>query len=107
MGEATLCAVYPDARNQFAHPELAAEGLDEHAVSEVWLAGSPTLNTWIDVTDFFERKLEALSCHGSQISHHDPESFGHRLRTWGAAQASAGGLPKGRMAEGFQRISTG
>jgi len=25
-GEAALCAVYPDARNSFAHPELAVEG---------------------------------------------------------------------------------
>ena len=34
VGEAAMCAVYPDARNQFAHPELLAEeGLDAHTVS--------------------------------------------------------------------------
>jgi len=37
-GEAALCAVYPDARNPFAHPELLAdEGLEPHTVGEVWL----------------------------------------------------------------------
>jgi LmbE family N-acetylglucosaminyl deacetylase len=34
-GEATICAVYPDARNPFAFPELMAEGLEPHVVSEV------------------------------------------------------------------------
>src|SRR3954471_8080228 len=36
-GEATLCAVYPDGRNPFAHPELAAEGLEAWTVPEVWM----------------------------------------------------------------------
>ena len=40
IGEATLCAVYPDARNPFAHPELLAEeGLEAWAVPEVWMTG--------------------------------------------------------------------
>ena len=35
-GEATLCAVYPDARNEFAHESLLAdEGLEPHSVPEV------------------------------------------------------------------------
>ena len=38
-GEATIAAVYPDARNPHAHPELLAEGLDPHSVSEVWGVG--------------------------------------------------------------------
>src|SRR3954449_808135 len=37
--EATLCAVYPDARNPFAHPELAQEGWDAWPVPEVWIMG--------------------------------------------------------------------
>jgi len=39
-GEAALCAVYPDARNPYAHPELLAEGLEAHTVPEVWVASS-------------------------------------------------------------------
>src|SRR5581483_11435313 len=42
VGEATLCAVYPDARNPFAFPELAADGYEPHLVDEVWMMASPT-----------------------------------------------------------------
>lgn len=107
VGEATLCAVYPDARNQFAHPELLAEGWGEHTVQEVWLAGGPSENVFIDVTDTFERKLQALACHRSQVSHHEPVAFEERLRSWGRVKATAAGLPEGRLAEGFQRVPTG
>ncbi|MHB8452379.1 MAG: PIG-L deacetylase family protein, partial [Mycobacteriales bacterium] len=48
-GEAALCAVYPDARNPFAHPELLAEeGLDPWIVPEVWLMGSPDADHYVD-----------------------------------------------------------
>ncbi len=107
VGEATMCAVYPDARNQFAHPELLEEGWPEHSVQEVWIAGGPSENVFVDVTDTFERKLQALACHLSQISHHDPAAFEERLRSWGQAKAAAAGWPQGRMAEGFQRVNTG
>ena len=41
-GEAALCAVYPDARNPFAHPELLADGFAEWSVGEVWINAAPT-----------------------------------------------------------------
>ena len=106
VGEATLCAVYPDARNQFAHPELLAEGLGEHAVAEVWMAGGPNPNVWVDITDTFSRKLDALACHVSQVSRHEPVAFAERLRSGAAAQAGLAGWAEGRLAEGFRRIST-
>ena len=39
VGEATLSAVYPDARNPRAFRDLLEEGLDAHKVREVWLPG--------------------------------------------------------------------
>src|SRR5256714_9788962 len=36
-GEAAICAVYPDARNEFAFPELMEEGYQPHAVPEMWI----------------------------------------------------------------------
>jgi LmbE family N-acetylglucosaminyl deacetylase len=103
-GEATLCAVYPDARNPFAHPELAAEGLEAHTVPEVWVQGGKAPNRWIDITDVMDRKVAALLCHVSQMT--DPDGIGERMRMWGAANAAAGGLPEGRQAEGYQIINT-
>src|SRR4051812_21966374 len=36
-GEATVCAVYPDARNPFAHSALLADGFEAWTVSELWI----------------------------------------------------------------------
>jgi len=105
-GEATVCAVYPDARNPFAHPELLAdEGLEAWTVAEVWMMGGPQPNHYVDVTDTFDRKVAALRAHASQTSHMtDLEGM---LRGWNAANATAGGLPEGRLAESFHVIATG
>jgi LmbE family N-acetylglucosaminyl deacetylase len=104
VGEASMCAVYPDSRNPFAFPELAAEGFDAHIVDEVWAMGTPANDTYVDVTDTFDRKVAALRRHVSQTGHiEDLASF---LRGWLAANAAAGGLPEGRLAEGFRRIDT-
>jgi LmbE family N-acetylglucosaminyl deacetylase len=106
LGEATLCAVYPDARNPFAHPELLAEeGLAAWTVPEVWLMGGPQPDHYVDVTDTFGRKLEALRAHASQTGHMG-DRLETMLRTWHAANALAGGLPDGRLAEAYQILST-
>ena len=107
VGEATLCAVYPDARNPFAHPELLDEGLAEHVVREVWLTGGPGADAWVDITAHFDRKIEALYCHASQVSHHEPVAFRERLRSWAELSAGAAGWTPDRLAEGFRRVSTG
>jgi LmbE family N-acetylglucosaminyl deacetylase len=106
VGEATLCAVYPDARNPFAHPELAEAGLEAHTVAEVWIAGGPAANVWIDITEVFDQKLAALHCHRSQVSHHDPERFTEMMRSWGDRLARNGGLEEGRLAEAYRRLDT-
>jgi LmbE family N-acetylglucosaminyl deacetylase len=50
--EAALSAVFPDARNPFAHPELLdQEGLAPWEVGEVWLMGTPTPNHYVDPTE--------------------------------------------------------
>ena len=68
VGSAALDAVYPDARNQFAFPELLAEEkLEPWTVREVWISGTATPNHYVDITDTFERKLAALRSHASQI----------------------------------------
>jgi len=104
-GEATLCAVYPDARNPFAHPDLLDdEGLEPWVVEEVWLMAAATPDRFVDITDAFDRKLEALRSHVSQ--HPDPDSLEELLRGWSTMIAKAAGLPEGRLAEGFQRVAT-
>ena len=72
VGESTLRAVYPDARNPFAFPELLGdEGLEAWTVSEVWLGASPRADHAVDVTDVAELKFAALKSHVSQVGHRD------------------------------------
>jgi LmbE family N-acetylglucosaminyl deacetylase len=102
VGAAALAAVYPDARNPFAFPELGAEGLEAHVVREIWLMAHPAADHWVDVTPVFDRKLEALLCHVSQ--HPDPAGLPDRLRAWMGDTARAAGFADGALAEGFFTI---
>lgn len=107
VGEAALCAVYPDARNPFAHPELLAqEGLQAHTVPEVWvLSANDRADHYIDITGTFDRKIAALRAHTSQTAH--MTDLEDRMRGWGTMQARAAGLPEGRLAEGYLVLDTG
>jgi LmbE family N-acetylglucosaminyl deacetylase len=102
-GEATLRAVYPDSRNPHAFPELVREGLAPHSVTTVWMGGSNP-NMVVDVTEQFPRKIAALRRHVSQVG--DGEGLDERLKEWLKRTAKESGLPKGRLAEGFRRITT-
>jgi LmbE family N-acetylglucosaminyl deacetylase len=105
IGEATLQAVYPDARNQFAFPELLAdEGLEPHAVPQVWLFGGPGTDHAVDVTEHLEAKLAAVLRHVSQLP--DLAATEDRVRGWVQANAAAVGLPAGRAAELFRVVAT-
>src|SRR5262245_12134235 len=53
-GQATWAAVYPDARNPFAFPELLTSGLEPWAVDELWLINQPEANVTLDITDQFD-----------------------------------------------------
>jgi LmbE family N-acetylglucosaminyl deacetylase len=103
-GEATLCAVYPDARNPFAFPELMAEGLDAHVVDEVWFPQIDGSGHAVDITDTFDLKMAALRSHVSQVAgERDPEPF---LRQLLAERAQRAGLAPGRLAEVFSVFDT-
>jgi LmbE family N-acetylglucosaminyl deacetylase len=104
VGEATACAVYPDARNPFQFPEqLAEEGLTDHVVGELWLMGGPRPDHFVDVTGSFDKKLAALRHHVSQMT--DPAG-GAPANLRGRLQSNAerGGLPAGHLAEAFQIV---
>lgn len=102
-GEATLRAVYPDARNPHAFPELLEEGFAPHAVATVWVGGS-TPNLVVDITDTFASKIAALKSHVSQVG--EREDLDEMMRTWATTNAEVGGLPAGRLAETFRVVNT-
>ncbi len=102
--EATMCAVYPDARNPFTFTGLIEEGFEPHSAWQVWVMGGPNPNHFIDTTVNFERKIEALRCHKSQ--HQDPDAMAKRVRTWNEALARSASFPEGSTAECFLIVET-
>ena len=103
-GEATMCAVYPDARNPFAFPGQPCAELDDWKVSEVWLTLGPDSDSAVDITGQLDRKIRALMCHASQ--HPDPSGMEERVREWYQGIAEQHGLPAGRSAAAFRVLDT-
>ena len=104
-GEAAVDAVYPDARNPFAHPELLdVERLEPWTVPELWIMGpgGQHAGVAVDTTATVERKVAALLCHKSQMS--DPDAVAERVRDWARGNAELAGLPAGRSAELFRVV---
>ncbi|GAA1096618.1 PIG-L deacetylase family protein [Nocardiopsis composta] len=105
VGEAAICAVFPDARNPHAHPELLRdEGPAPWTVPEVWLTGGPEPDRFPDVTEVFEQKMAALAAHASQIP--DPAALESRGRERLSSVAAGAGLPEGRLAGAFRYVDT-
>jgi LmbE family N-acetylglucosaminyl deacetylase len=100
-GEAAVCAVYPDARNPFAHPELLAdEGLEPWTVNELWIMSGQDSNIAVETTHTVERKVAALMCHESQMP--DPAGTKERITAGARMAAETAGLPEGASAELFR-----
>jgi len=102
-GQVVLDAVYPAARDHLYFPELLQEeGLEPHAVREVWAAGTQQPNVVLDITATWETKLRALFEHRSQIG--DQKEFEARMR----AHLAEGSTPENpRYEEKFRRIVLG
>jgi LmbE family N-acetylglucosaminyl deacetylase len=105
-GEATLCAVYPDARNPFAFPALLDdEGLEPWSVPEVWVMGFGGTGdglTPIDITATIDRKTKALLSHVSQLP--DPDRIIGFVRERAVATGAESDLPDGALAETFRVV---
>lgn len=79
IGEATLAAVFPVARDRLNYPEMERdEQLSPHKVKQVYLAGTNHPNVKVDITTTLERKITALREHQSQIA--DMEAMAERQR---------------------------
>lgn len=98
-GESAMQAIYPDARNQFAFPDLLAAGLEPWTVSEAWVMAHPNPNNFVDITDYVEQKISALQAHESQLT--QIPDLAERITGWGTMVAERANLPTGRLAEAF------
>jgi len=101
IGEATLDACYPLARDLLSFPEDIKVGLKPHKVKEIFLHSfvPENANFYVDVTDTFDIKIRALSLHKSQVG--DLQKVAQRI---GERAEAAGRLAGCRYAEAFVRL---
>ena len=81
---AALDAVFPAAGQPNLFEELAAEGLTAHKVRKVFVLSWQEANTFVNISDTIDLKVEALKKHVSQMGDWDPEP---RLKEWAAETA--------------------
>ncbi len=87
----------PHLPNYF--PEQIRAGLKPHRVQEVWLTLTGQPDVVIDVSEYWNRKLEALLQHKSQVG--DPETFKKEMSGWHTADSTP---ESPRYTEGFRRF---
>ncbi|MCL4506295.1 MAG: PIG-L family deacetylase [Chloroflexi bacterium] len=81
---ATVDAIAPVASMPLMYPELGAP----HAVHEVWIQWTDKPDTWVDISETIDLKMDALRQHKSQVS----EETVQGLRRW-ALDAGKGLAP--------------
>jgi LmbE family N-acetylglucosaminyl deacetylase len=96
----TLDAIFPYARDHLSYPQHLQEGLEPHYVHEVYLWGSEEPDTFLDISDTFSTKMDALYCHASQMKRPREEREASAREHYAAFGKRVGV----RLAEPFKRL---
>ncbi len=99
IGQATVDAIYPTARDPLQFPEHIRAGLEPHKVKEIYLWGTDQPNVMVDITATIEDKIEALKLHVSQVG--QATELADRIRQRASQIAEPHGIQYG---EAFRRI---
>lgn len=111
-GQVTLDAVFPYARDHLHFGELFAnEGIEPHKTAAVMFWGSENPNTFVDIAEDFDTKMDAVMAHRSQARQRTRENLEGFVRARAKEAAAAGndypnedfgGLT---LAEAFRRVT--
>jgi LmbE family N-acetylglucosaminyl deacetylase len=82
--QAACEAVFPSAGTRLIFTDLLAAGYEPHDVRRLYIHGTEHPNTWVDITDTMDLKIQALQQHASQI---DPNEVGKWMTEWAAEDA--------------------
>ncbi|HEX9419288.1 MAG TPA: PIG-L deacetylase family protein [Methylomirabilota bacterium] len=99
--DAALDAVFPSAETRLIFPELLAEGLEPHKVRAVFIHGSDSPDTFIDISESLSAKLAALKEHRTQMGTWDPTDM---ITGWAKMQGTPRKL---EAAESFRLMRLG
>ena len=100
VGQATVDAVFPTARDPLNFRQHLDEGLDAWKVAELYLWSTNEANQLVDIGDTIERKIAALARHASQFRAFDEVARWTRRRS-----EELGDRAGYRAAEGFRRVT--
>jgi LmbE family N-acetylglucosaminyl deacetylase len=100
VGEATVDAVFPTARDPLNFREHLDAGVGPWKVAELYLWSTNEANQIVDIGDTLERKIAALGHHASQFRSFDEIARWVRLRS-----EELGERAGYRAAEGFRRVT--
>ncbi len=75
--EAATYAVFPSAGTRMIFVDLLDEGLEPFNVKRLYIHGNEKPDTWVDISETLEKKIEALKKHVSQIDTHDVDNWMH------------------------------
>ena len=98
-GQVVIDAAFPAAGNEWYFPDLLQEGLLPHSLQELWLANPSQPDYIVDVTQWWEQKLDALHEHASQIGEKD--AFDEKIRSRHTPESTR---EKPKYEEKFRRI---
>lgn len=82
VGQVTLDAVFPYARDRLHFVELTEEGFLPHKVGRVLMWGTEEPDRFVDIKDTLDLKIKALMCHVSQVG----EKISGFVRDWARSQ---------------------
>ncbi|MCV0402260.1 MAG: PIG-L family deacetylase [Chloroflexi bacterium] len=100
VGQATVDAVFPTARDPLNFREHLDEGLEAWKVAELYLWSTNEANRLVDIGATVDRKIAALARHASQFRNFD------EIARWVRRRSEELGERAGyRAAEGFRRVT--
>jgi LmbE family N-acetylglucosaminyl deacetylase len=80
IGRVVRDALYPAAHDPLYYPEHAGQGLGPHRSAELLLAGAHDPDHHVDISEYLERKVDAVLCHTSQIDGRSRDEMLKRYR---------------------------
>ena len=100
VGQVTVDAVFPTARDPLNFREHLEAGLEAWKVAELMLWSTNDANQLVDIAGTMERKIDALRHHASQFRSFD------EIARWVRRRSEELGERAGyRAAEGFRRVT--
>ncbi|MDP2671503.1 MAG: PIG-L family deacetylase [bacterium] len=100
IGQAALDAAFPQARDFLTFPTEGQQGLQPHSVTDFFLYNSDLEknNFFVDINSFFEKKLDLLKLHKSQVDMQEAKAELEKLNS------QAGEKIEAKLAEGFVHV---